>query len=181
MSFAPPPPPRQLHRATVRDALTVVGIVAVLLLAFFGDSVRRSGEEMHPGWERTLVLAVGHPAGWVTDTLGLAKVGRRLTAWARPGDGTGDSAAGGFASDSEVVNGATGVVPVTPDAFDPAELGARPRPPRPLKTVLVTGDSMSMPLDAQVARALAGAGAVRTVRDPHLGTGISECLHGLHQ
>jgi len=40
------------------------------------------------------------------------------------------------------------------------------------KTVLVTGDSMSMPLDAEVARRLAG-GSIRTLRDPHVGTGLS--------
>jgi hypothetical protein len=64
---------------------------------------------------------------------------------------------------------------VTPDAFDPRALGARPAPPRPLRTVLVTGDSLSQPLDAKVARAFARAGnGVRVVRDAHLGTGISQ-------
>jgi hypothetical protein len=62
---------------------------------------------------------------------------------------------------------------VTPDAFDPAALGSAPQPRRPLHTVLVTGDSLSTPLDLQIARRLAGRG-VRVLREPHLGTGISK-------
>ncbi|HWI08712.1 MAG TPA: DUF459 domain-containing protein, partial [Solirubrobacteraceae bacterium] len=42
-----------------------------------------------------------------------------------------------------------------------------------LKTLLVTGDSLAQPLDAQIARRLADAG-VRTLRDARLGTGISK-------
>jgi hypothetical protein len=63
---------------------------------------------------------------------------------------------------------------VTPDAFDPAALGAKPRPPRPLRTLLVTGDSMAMPLDAELARRLADVDGLKTIRDPHVGTGISQ-------
>ena len=51
----------------------------------------------------------------------------------------------------------TGVPPVTPDAFDPAALGEKPPAPKPLKTLLVTGDSLSTPLDTSLARC-AGAG-----------------------
>jgi hypothetical protein len=56
--------------------------------------------------------------------------------------------------------------------FDPAELGQKPRQLPALRTLLVTGDSMSQPLDAALARRLSGAG-VNTVRDAHLGSGIS--------
>jgi lysophospholipase L1-like esterase len=42
-------------------------------------------------------------------------------------------------------------------------------------TLLVTGDSMAMPLDVEMARRLAGKG-FRVVRDPHVGTGISKSL-----
>jgi hypothetical protein len=172
MAFEPPPAPRHRPRS-VRDTLLTVGVCCLLLAAFFGDSVRRAGEEMQPGWERTLVLAAGHPAGWLTDTLGLARAGDTLVGWASPDDSL--SAAGGGASDSDVTAVASGqIAPVTPDAFDPVELGARPSPPRALDKVLVTGDSMAMPLDAQLARALAGTGAIDTVRDPRLGTGISQ-------
>ena len=41
-------------------------------------------------------------------------------------------------------------------------------------TLLVTGDSLSTPLDIELARKLADQGAgVQVIRDPHLGTGIS--------
>jgi hypothetical protein len=62
---------------------------------------------------------------------------------------------------------------VTPDAFDPVQLGER-TPPKPrLRSLLVTGDSLSTPLDAELARSLVGSG-VSVFREPHLGTGISK-------
>jgi hypothetical protein len=64
------------------------------------------------------------------------------------------------------------VPPVTPDAFDPSAVGAPPPARKPLGTLLVTGDSLSQPLDEELARRLAGS--VKVVRDPHLGTGISQ-------
>jgi hypothetical protein len=42
-----------------------------------------------------------------------------------------------------------------------------------LRTLLVTGDSLSTPLDAELARSLVGSG-VQVFREPHLGTGISK-------
>ena len=64
---------------------------------------------------------------------------------------------------------------MTPDAFDPRALGARPPPPRALRTLLVTGDSLAQPLDAKVARALArGDRTSRSCATPHIGTGISQ-------
>ena len=42
----------------------------------------------------------------------------------------------------------------------------------PLKTLLVTGDSLAMPLDAELARRLAGKVDVK--REPHIGTGITK-------
>jgi uncharacterized protein len=45
-------------------------------------------------------------------------------------------------------------------------------PRRALHTLLVTGDSMSEPLDHDLARTLARDG-VRVIQDPHIGTGIS--------
>jgi hypothetical protein len=41
-----------------------------------------------------------------------------------------------------------------------------------LRTLLVTGDSLVMPLDVELARRLADSD-VKVVRDPHVGTGIS--------
>jgi len=54
-----------------RDALGVIVIVCALLAVFEGRAVRKAGDEMTPGWERTLVLAVGKPAGWLADRLPL--------------------------------------------------------------------------------------------------------------
>jgi len=62
---------------------------------------------------------------------------------------------------------------VTADAFAPATIGAAAAPRRALHTLLVTGDSLSTPLDLELGRRLAGRG-VRVLRDPHLGTGISK-------
>jgi uncharacterized protein len=166
-----PAPPTGRH-LSARDALVCIGISALLLLAFEGRSLRRSGEEMKPGWERSLVLAVGRPAGAVSERLGLAAIKDRLVAWVHPNDGL--SGPGGF---DEAATGAAvrGVPPVTPDAFDPRALGARPARPRPLRSVLVTGDSLAQPLDAKLARAFAKAGTgVEVARDVRLGTAISQ-------
>jgi hypothetical protein len=63
---------------------------------------------------------------------------------------------------------------VTADAFDPRDLGAKPPQRRPLKRLLATGDSMIMPLDAELARRFGAGSGVTTVREPHIGTGISK-------
>jgi lysophospholipase L1-like esterase len=167
--MAPPPPPRGRH-LTARDALLVIGIVVFCLVVLVGRSVRHAGKEMSPGWERTLVLAVGRPAGWIADKLPLQGLVADATKPLKTGVDL-SSGPGAFA-DSGTGAGAGGVAPVTPDAFDPVALGAKPPPKRPLKTVLVTGDSMSLLLDSAVARRLTG-GSVKTIRDPHLGTGLS--------
>jgi hypothetical protein len=165
-----PAPPTGRH-GSARDALVCVGVCVLLLLAFEGRSIERSGDEMAPGWERSLVLSIGRPAGAVSRATGLDGAKDRLVAWARP-----DERLSGPGAFSEASSSApAGVPPVTPDAFDPRALGARPAPPRPLRTVLVTGDSLSQPLDGKVARAFARTGTgVDVVRDPHLGTGISQ-------
>lgn len=166
-----PAPPTGRH-LTARDAIVCIGLCTLLLLASEGRSIRRSGEEMKRGWERSLVLAVGRPAGAVSDALGLASIKDRLVGWAHPDDGL--SGPGGF-DGVAAGTAARGVPPVTPDAFDPRALGARPAPPRPLRTVLVTGDSLSQPLDAKVARAFSRAATgVSVVRDARIGTGISQ-------
>jgi lysophospholipase L1-like esterase len=166
-----PAPPTGRH-LTARDALIAIGLCTLLLLAFEGRSIRRSGEEMKSGWERSLVLAVGRPAGAISDALGLASVKDTLVGWVHPDDGL--SGPGGF-DEATVGTAARGVPPVTPDAFDPRALGARQPAPRPLRTVLVTGDSLSQPLDAKVARAFSRSSAgVDVVRDARIGTGISQ-------
>ncbi len=168
--MAPPPPPRGRH-LTARDALYVIGIVVFLLVILTGGSVRHAGQEMSTGWQRTLVLAVGEPAGWISDRLPLED----LVADATEPLKSGDDLSGGSGGFDETGTAATdtGVIPVTPDAFDRVALGQEPvAPPRPLKTVLVTGDSMSLILDAELARRFAGSD-VEVVRDPRVGTGLT--------
>jgi hypothetical protein len=160
---------------SARDAVKAVLIAAVLLVLFAGGSIRRSGAEMNPGVARTIVQAVGKPAGWVSDQLPFASLGHRLTSWLSPESDLGSSGGSGFAA--SITPGAAngGAVPaVTPEAFDPTTLGSPAPPRRSLKTLLVTGDSMSQPLDTEMARRLAGS--VKVIRDPHLGTGISKSI-----
>jgi len=168
-----PPKPRAGRRFRARDALLAIGAAALILLLFEGPSIRRQGEELSPGGQRTLVLAVGRPAGWLSGELGLGRVGHRLTSWLSPDDGLGANAKGGFDVAGAAIGAARGGVPVvTPDAFDPRALGVRPKP-LALHTLLVTGDSMAQPLDITLAGRLAGKG-VKVIRDPHVGTGISK-------
>ena len=65
----PVPPTPKGPRLTARHALIVVFLAALLLVLFEGSSIRSAGEEMDPGLERDLVLAVGEPAGWLADRI----------------------------------------------------------------------------------------------------------------
>jgi lysophospholipase L1-like esterase len=164
-----PQPPRGPRRRS-RDALVVVFLAVVLLVLFEGGSVRTAGDEMQPGFERDVVVAVGKPSGWVADRLPFDEVGDDALAFLEDG-GVGDE--GGFDSTPTATRG--GVPPVSPDSFDPADLGAKPDPPRPLETLLVTGDSLAMPLDVETARRMAQRDeGVDVQRDPHVGTGLSK-------
>jgi hypothetical protein len=167
-----PAPPTGRH-LSARDAVVAMCVCVVLLLLFEGASIRRSGEAMQSGWERTLVLMVGRPAGALSDRTGLSGVKDRLVAWAHPDDGL--SGPGGFEEAASTGRAAQPVAPVTSDAFDPRQLGLPPARPRTLRTVLVTGDSLAQPLDAKVARAFAFAdNDVRVTRDARIGTSISQ-------
>ena len=160
------------RRFSAREALVCVFAAALLLLLFQGPSIRRAGERMDPGVQRTMVLAVGKPAGWLGDRIGLWRISHDATAWLSPDENLGDTA--GFANAPAAAGGRLPVV--TPDSFDPTSLGGKPLPHRPLHTVLVTGDSMATPLDTEIARKLAGRSGVKVIREPHLGTGISKSL-----
>ena len=166
--MAPPPPPRGRH-LTAKDAMIVVAIVVFILVIAVGRSVRHAGKEMASGWEKTMVLAVGEPAGWLADKLPFQELVADATKPLKSGDDLSD-APGGF--DETGAAASTGVAPVTPDAFDPVAIGQKPVAPRELKTLLVTGDSMSLILDSELARRLADEG-IKVVRDPHVGTGLS--------
>ncbi|MEA2420963.1 MAG: uncharacterized protein QOF55_62 [Thermoleophilaceae bacterium] len=162
---------------SARDAVKAVLVTMVLLVLFAGGSIRRAGAEMSPGVARSIVVAVGKPAGWASDQLPFASVRRHLTSWLSPDQDLGSSGGAGFASLNTSAAGTTGpagVPPVTPDAFDPSSVGAPAPARRKLGTLLVTGDSLSQPLDQDMAQRLAGS--VKVVRDPHVGTGISKSI-----
>ncbi|MEA2155373.1 MAG: uncharacterized protein QOE11_1513 [Solirubrobacteraceae bacterium] len=166
------------RRLRSRDAIAVVFVAVVLLVLMEGASIRNTGRKLDPGLQRTVVRAVGGPAGWLADRLPLADAVNSATSWLSPdqkltgGPGSFEAPSGG-----PVVTGAGAgagaLAPVTPDAFDPAALGEKPKRLAKLGTLLVTGDSLAQPLDVQLARDLASKG-VNTVRDAHLGTGISK-------
>jgi hypothetical protein len=163
-----------LRRFSARDSIIAVLVALVLLVLFTGASVRRVGQNMNPGIGRSAVLVIGDPAGWIADRLPLAAIAHKATNWLSP-DTNLSSAGGGFAYVSQTTatgTGAAAVSPVTPDAFDPAAIGQPAAAPRPLHTLLVTGDSMSQPLDQDLAQSLSPKG-VKVVRDAHIGTGIS--------
>jgi hypothetical protein len=148
-----------LSRFTSWDAVKAVTLTTLLLLIFAGGSVRKAADELDPGLGRDIVKAVGGPAGWVSDQLPFADTRRDLTSWLSPDQqlsGTGFEAGG--ASPGRAA-------PVTPPP---------PSAPQPLERLLITGDSLSTPLDVEIARKLADQGAgVQVTRDPHLATGIS--------
>jgi lysophospholipase L1-like esterase len=160
------------RRFRARDAVVAAAIIAAILVVCSGVSIRKAGQEMNPGVGRAAVLGVGRPAAWIADHLPLRSAAHKLTAWLSPDPNL--SGLGGF--NQSVALGTTALIPpVTPDAFDPSQLGAPPAPRRPLHSLLVTGDSMSQPLDQFLAQALAPNG-VHVVRDPHIGTGISSTV-----
>lgn len=157
------------RRFRARDAIVAVLVATLIVLVATGPSIRRTGNRMDPGFERDMVLAVGKPADAVAGALPLHDWAHTLTSWLAPDDQVGGEGAFG----TTAVAGGGGVAPVGPEAFDPRTLGAPAPARRPLRTLLVTGDSMTMPLDAELARRLAPDG-VDTIRDPHIGTGISK-------
>ncbi len=158
-----------LRRFRAREGVIAVLLAALLLVVFEGSSVLKAGHEMTPGIGRDIVVGVGHPTNWVARGLPLASAASSATAFLSPEENL--SGPGGFANPASLAKGGA-IPPVTPAAFEPAALGEPPPKRGPLQTLLVTGDSMSMPLDEDLARRLVGHG-VHVVQDPHIGTGIS--------
>jgi hypothetical protein len=158
------------RRYDVSQLLKAIGIACLLLFITAGPGIREAGEEMEPGLERTLVLAVGEPAGALGDVIPLHEVADEATAWLSSDDELGEG--GGFSAVAAEEGEPGAVAPVGPEAFDPAALGEQARPLE-LKKLLVTGDSLAMPLDAELARRLSDRG-VEVARDPHIGTGVSK-------
>ncbi len=156
------------RRLTARQSVYMVLGALVLLVLCAGDGIRRQGEKLDPGLERDVVLAVGHPAGWIADKLPFAAATDEITGWLSPDDDLGNES-GTFST----ATGGGDPSRVTPDAFDPSVFSSKPVAKPKLRKLLVTGDSMSQPMDAELARALSSAG-VQTKRDPKFGTAISK-------
>jgi lysophospholipase L1-like esterase len=155
-----------------RDAVAAAVIIVAILVVCSGVSIRKAGEEMNTGIGRQAVLAVGRPSAWIANQLPASSAAHKLTAWLSPDPNL--SGIVGF--NSNVALGSNALVPpVTPDAFDPSQIGAPPPPRRPLHSLLVTGDSMSEPLDQYLAQDLS-SGGVKVTQDPHIGTGISSTV-----
>jgi lysophospholipase L1-like esterase len=148
-----------LRRFSGWDAVRAVTLTTFLLLIFAGGSIRAAADELKPGLGRDIVKAVGGPAGWIADQLPFAETRRDLTSWLSPNEQlSGQGFEAGGASPGRAGR-TTAPVPSTP---------------QPLDKLLVTGDSLSTPIDIEVARKLADQGAgVQVTRDPHLATGIS--------
>jgi lysophospholipase L1-like esterase len=157
---------QQLRRFGARHAIASVFLAAALLIVFDGHSVLRAGDQMNPGLGRTIVVAVGKPSSTIAKSTPIAAAVSSATSFLNPNlplRGAGFSAA----------LGATGQPgEVTPSAFPPSAIGAPPAPKRGLHSLLVTGDSMSEPLDSDLAGDLIGDD-VKVTQDPHIGTGIS--------
>jgi lysophospholipase L1-like esterase len=155
---------------SARDAVGAVALVALLLILFSGGSIRDAAGQIDPGIGQDLVDAVGGPSEWVSDRLPLDEAQHELTGGLSPDQ---ELVGGGFEQGVAATPGAGGgIQPVTPDAFDPAAIGAPAPPKQQLDTLLVTGDSLATPLDTELARRLTPDG-VEVIRDPHLGTAIS--------
>lgn len=167
VDYVPPAP--EGRKASARDAIIMVGVAMLLLVIFKGDSVRTFGEQMRPGLGRGVVLAVGHPTGWIADATPLPEVADDATSWLASGDNlTGD---GGFVQPSESSGAAQADQPVSVNSFDPAALHEKVAK-KQLEKLLVTGDSMIQPMDAILAQRMEPDG-VDVVRDPHQGTAIT--------
>ena len=166
-----PKPPRG-RRMQARDSVRLVLVTALLLLLFEGTAVESAGRQIDPGTERDIVLAIGKPTGWVAEKLPFDDAADKALAFISPDEDLSDQQ--GFDEQpTEEAQPGRGPAPISPDQFDPLELGVKPKPAGKLETLLVTGDSLSLPLDSEIAKRLAPEG-VKVERDPHVGTGISK-------
>ena len=115
---------------------------------------------------------VGRPAAWMADQLPFAGVSHAATAWLSPNP----SLKAPRASARVTATAASAGTPVvTPEAFDPAAIGAKP-PPQARPAHAAGHRRLDVePLDSDLARLL-GPKGVHVIQDPHVGTGISNTL-----
>ncbi len=158
-----------VRRFSARQSVLAVAVVMLILIIFSGGTVLHAGQEQAPGIGRDLITAVGRPTSTIADNLPFQEVSHKLTSPLNPNQ---DLDNGGEFKAGPMTTQAGRIPPITPDAFDPVEIGNRPPRKQQLESLLVTGDSLSQPLDAELARELTPEG-VEVVRDSHPGTGIS--------
>lgn len=158
-----------VRRFSARQSVLSVAVVMVILIIFSGGSVLRAGEEQAPGIGRDLITAVGKPTSAIVGSLPFQEVSRKLTSPLNPNENLNNG--GGFKT-GPLQTKAGGIPPITPEAFDPVDIGSKPPLKKQLNSLLVTGDSLSQPLDTILAQELSPAG-VEVIRDSHPGTGIS--------
>lgn len=164
---------RNARRFRARDAIAAVFVALFVLVLFQGESMRSTGEKMEDGVQKDIVLAVAKPAGWIASQLPLGSAAAKVTAPLSPDEDLDDSAGFEVAETQGLSAARNEVATVTPDAFSPDVVPPAKAPvKKPLGKLLVTGDSLSTPLDLEMARVLAGKAEV--VRDAKLGTGISK-------
>ena len=157
-----------VRRSRASDAVKAIVLSAIVLVVFSGGSIRDAADDLSPGIEKDILTVIGTPAGWIADNTPLAGAGQEVTSGLSP---DADLGGGGFEAGVAETSG-TEVPPVTEDAFDPAAIGAEPVSAGPLETLLVTGDSLSTPLDQELARQLSADG-IEVIQDPYLASGIS--------
>ena len=156
------------RRFTLRDTVVCLVVLFGGLLLCYGGAPLHAAQEMSPGSLRDVAVAAARPPAWIARHLPFAAAAHRATAWLSPDQ----PLVGGVALSATVTRG--GVPEVTGAEFPPGAVAPRPAK-RPLRTLLVTGDSMSQPLDVELARRLTPSG-VKVIRDAHLGTGISKSI-----
>ena len=110
---------------SARDAVGAVALVALLLVLFAGGSIRDAAAKIDSGIGHDLVDAVGGPTQWVADRLPLDEAQHELTGGLSPDT---ELVGAGFDATASTGSGAGRVPAVTPDAFDPAAIGAQPPP-----------------------------------------------------
>jgi hypothetical protein len=155
-------------RGSSAQVIAAIGVIAVILLLLGGGALTTAGEREEPGAQREILLALGEPAGNVAAATPLAQKVDDLTSGLSPDR---ELNGGGFSSAERAGTSEQGVPPVTADAISPAAIGEK-IDKQELGSVLVTGDSLSTPLDTEIARSFAGTG-VDVTTDPYLATGIS--------
>jgi lysophospholipase L1-like esterase len=158
------------RRFSARQGVIAMLICGVILALAAGPSIRRQGQEEVNSVAKAAVLAVGDPANTLSKLVPLHSGAGHMTAFLHP-----SLDLNGYQGFSYSLAASTGIPPVTQDQFSASALGAPAPARKQLTRVLVTGDSMSEPLDQYVAQTLEPEG-VKVTQDPHIGTGISSTI-----